>query len=138
MRPVQYVSKLSSQVREDNVGLMIHNRIPGMLLGSSLLDRGSVTFIQNTQYGCFNADYPTLVPEFKDGTANLDPIDSRVQVDNLFNLHYYTPAQLANTGVIARGTRIARPSPAYTTGPDACIYPLQSVTFFSPGVPRRA
>jgi outer membrane receptor protein involved in Fe transport len=60
------------------------------------------------------------------------------QVDNLFNLHYDTAAQLANTGLTAQGTFLARPFPAYTTGPDAGSYPLQSVTFFTPGAPRRA
>lgn len=59
------------------------------------------------------------------------------QLDNLFNLHYYTAAQLENTGLTAQGTFIARPFPAYTTGPEAGNYPLQSVTFFSPGAPRR-
>jgi outer membrane receptor protein involved in Fe transport len=61
-----------------------------------------------------------------------------VQVDNLFNLHYYTAAQLANTGLTAQGTFIARPFPAYTTGDQAGNFPLQSATFFSPGAPRRA
>jgi hypothetical protein len=59
------------------------------------------------------------------------------QVDNLFNLHYYTAAQLANTGLSAQGTFLARPFPEYTTGPEAGNYPLQSVTFFTPGAPRR-
>ena len=31
-----------------------------------------------------------------------------VQIDNLFNHHYYTAAQLANTGLTAQGTFIAR------------------------------
>lgn len=61
-----------------------------------------------------------------------------VQIDNLFNLHYYTAAQLANTGLTAQGTFLARPFPAYATGPEAGSYPLQSTTFFSPGAPRRA
>jgi outer membrane receptor protein involved in Fe transport len=61
-----------------------------------------------------------------------------VQIDNLFNKHYYTAAQLANTGLTAQGTFLARPFPAYTTGPEAGNYPLQSATFFSPGAPRRA
>jgi len=61
-----------------------------------------------------------------------------VQIDNLFNLHYYTGAQLANTGLTAQGTFIARPFPAYTTGDQAGNYPLQSATFFAPGAPRRA
>jgi outer membrane receptor protein involved in Fe transport len=61
-----------------------------------------------------------------------------VQIDNLFNKQYYTAAQLANTGLTAQGTFIARPFPEYTTGPQAGNYPLQSATFFSPGAPRRA
>ena len=60
------------------------------------------------------------------------------QVDNVFNLHYYTAAQLANTGLTSQGTFLARPFPAYTTGPQAGNYPLQSAAFFSPGAPRRA
>src|SRR5580658_2852738 len=60
------------------------------------------------------------------------------QVDNLFNHEYYTGAQLANTGLTAQGTFLARPFPEYTTGPEAGNYPLQSATFFSPGAPRRA
>jgi outer membrane receptor protein involved in Fe transport len=61
-----------------------------------------------------------------------------VQIDNLFNKQYYTAAQLANTGLTAQGTFIARPFPEYTTGPQAGNYPLQSATFFAPGAPRRA
>jgi outer membrane receptor protein involved in Fe transport len=61
-----------------------------------------------------------------------------VQVDNLFNLRYYTAAQLANTGLSAQGTFLARPFPDYATGPQAGNYPLQSATFFAPGAPRRA
>jgi outer membrane receptor protein involved in Fe transport len=61
-----------------------------------------------------------------------------VQIDNLFNHEYYTAAQLANTGLTAQGTFIARQFAPYTTGPQAGNYPLQSVTFFSPGAPRRA
>ncbi len=61
-----------------------------------------------------------------------------VQLDNLFNLHYYTAAQLANTGLTSQGTFMARPFPAYTTGPFAGDFPLQSATFFAPGAPRRA
>jgi len=57
-----------------------------------------------------------------------------VQIDNLFNKHYYTAAQLANSGLTAQGTFIARPFPANADGD----FPLQSVTFFSPGAPRRA
>jgi outer membrane receptor protein involved in Fe transport len=61
-----------------------------------------------------------------------------VQIDNVFDHHYYTAAQLANTGLSANGTFLARPYPEYTTGPEAGNYPLQSVTFFTPGAPRRA
>jgi outer membrane receptor protein involved in Fe transport len=61
-----------------------------------------------------------------------------VQVDNLFDHHYYTAAQLANTGLTAQGTFIARPFPVYTTGDQAGNYPLQSATFFAPGAPRRS
>jgi outer membrane receptor protein involved in Fe transport len=61
-----------------------------------------------------------------------------VQIDNLFDKHYYTAAQLANTGLTAQGTFLARPFPEFTTGPGAGNFPLQSATFFSPGAPRRA
>ena len=56
-----------------------------------------------------------------------------LQIDNLFNKHYYTAAQLANSGLTAQGTFIARPFPAYTTGDQAGNFPLQSATFFAPG-----
>jgi outer membrane receptor protein involved in Fe transport len=61
-----------------------------------------------------------------------------VQVDNLFDKHYYTAAQLANTGLNGQGGVDSRPFPEYTTGPEAGNYPAQSVTFFTPGAPRRA
>jgi len=60
-----------------------------------------------------------------------------VQIDNLFDHHYYTAAQLALTGLTAEGTFLARPFPLYTSGPEAGNYPLQSATFFTPGAPRR-
>jgi outer membrane receptor protein involved in Fe transport len=56
------------------------------------------------------------------------------QLDNLFDRHYYTAAQLGTTGFTAQGNFIARPFPAYSNGD----FPLQSVTFFAPGAPRRA
>ena len=68
----------------------------------------------------------------------LKHVQLAVQIDNLFNKHYYTAAQLANTGFSAQGTFLARPLPEYTTGPQAGNYPLESVTFFTPGAPRRA
>jgi outer membrane receptor protein involved in Fe transport len=59
------------------------------------------------------------------------------QVDNLFDRHYATAAQLANTGLTVQGTFISRPFAAYGAGPQDGSYPLQSVTFVSPGAPRR-
>ncbi|HEX3744227.1 MAG TPA: TonB-dependent receptor [Bryobacteraceae bacterium] len=61
-----------------------------------------------------------------------------LQIDNLWDRRYYTAAQLAGTGLTAQGTFLARPFPAYTSGPEAGNYPLQSATFFTPGAPRRA
>ncbi|MGA2120167.1 MAG: TonB-dependent receptor, partial [Bryobacteraceae bacterium] len=61
-----------------------------------------------------------------------------VQIDNLFNLRYYTAAQLANTALTSQGAIQAQPFPAYTTGPYAGSAPAQSATFFAPGAPRRA
>ena len=61
-----------------------------------------------------------------------------VEIDNLFNHHYYTGGQLANTGLTAQGTVSTRPFPAYTTGPYAGSYPAQSVIFYAPGAPLRA
>ncbi|MDE3194704.1 MAG: TonB-dependent receptor, partial [Acidobacteriota bacterium] len=61
-----------------------------------------------------------------------------VQVDNVFNKEYYTAAQLADTGFNALGGVATRPYPQYTNGPQAGNYPLQAVTFFAPGAPRRA
>jgi outer membrane receptor protein involved in Fe transport len=56
------------------------------------------------------------------------------QIDNVFDRHYYTAAQLANTGFTSQGAFISRPFPADENG----NYPLQSVAFFAPGAPRRA
>ena len=60
-----------------------------------------------------------------------------VQIDNLFNHHYYTAAQLANTALTSQGAVQSLPFPAYTTGPYAGSAPAQSATFFTPGAPRR-
>jgi outer membrane receptor protein involved in Fe transport len=57
-----------------------------------------------------------------------------IEIDNLFDRHYYTSAQLANTMLDAQGGVASRPYSANSQGD----YPLQSVTFFSPGAPRRA
>lgn len=61
-----------------------------------------------------------------------------LEIDNLFNRHYYTAAQLANTAYTAQGAVQALPFAAYTSGPFAGSAPAQSVTFFAPGAPRRA
>jgi len=61
-----------------------------------------------------------------------------LQADNLFNREYYTSAWLANTALNAQGAVQSLPFPVYTTGPYAGQAPAQSVTFFSPGAPRRA
>lgn len=61
-----------------------------------------------------------------------------VEVDNLFDHHYFTAGQLANTGVTAQGTVTTRPLPEYTTGPFAGTYPAQSAIFYAPGAPLRA
>ena len=60
-----------------------------------------------------------------------------LQMDNVLDRHYYTAAQLANTALNAAGTVVTRPFPAYTSGPYAGTYPVQSATFFTPGAPRR-
>ena len=61
-----------------------------------------------------------------------------LQMDNLFDKHYYTAAQIANTAFTAQGAVQAFPFPAYTTGPYAGQTPAQSATFFAPGAPRLA
>jgi outer membrane receptor protein involved in Fe transport len=61
-----------------------------------------------------------------------------VQIDNLFDRHYYTGAQLANTILTGQGSIQTLPFQAYCNGPYAGSAPAQSVTFFTPGAPRRA
>jgi outer membrane receptor protein involved in Fe transport len=61
-----------------------------------------------------------------------------VQVDNLFDHHYYTAAQIENTPFTNSGTLTFQPFPAYASGLQAGNFPLQSATFFAPGAPRRA
>lgn len=61
-----------------------------------------------------------------------------VQIDNLWNTHYYTAAWLSNTALSAQGAIQSLPFPEYATGPYAGNAPAQSATFFSPGAPRRA
>ncbi len=58
------------------------------LTAGGSLDRGTVGYTQNTQYGYINPDHSiTGVPAFQDGSTNEDgvPVDSRV------NLHGTTP-----------------------------------------------
>jgi outer membrane receptor protein involved in Fe transport len=54
-----------------------------------------------------------------------------VQVDNLFDRHYATAAQLGPAGFTSAGSFLARPLP-----PVDGAYPAQSTTFFAPGAPR--
>src|SRR5579883_1257068 len=61
-----------------------------------------------------------------------------LQVDNIFDRKYYTVAQLASTSLTAQGAVQSTPFPAYDSGPYVGSAPAQSVTFFSPGAPRRA
>ena len=61
-----------------------------------------------------------------------------LQIDNLFDHKYYTAAQLSGTSLTAQGAFQSMPFPAYDSGPFEGSAPAQSVTFFSPGAPRRA
>jgi outer membrane receptor protein involved in Fe transport len=58
-----------------------------------------------------------------------------VQINNVFDHHYYTAAILAATPFNNSGQMIFRPFPAYATGPQAGNYPIRSTTFFAPGAP---
>ena len=58
-----------------------------------------------------------------------------IQVNNALNHHYYTAALLGATPFDNAYNFIARPFPAYTTGPQAGNYPLRSSTFFAPCAP---
>ena len=53
-----------------------------------------------------------------------------VQVNNVFDNHYYTAAQLQSTGFTSSGNFIARPFPA--VGGE---FPVQQATFYAPGAP---
>ena len=55
-----------------------------------------------------------------------------VQVNNVFDTHYSTAAQLGATAFDANGNVLARPFPADANGDR----PLQNSTFYSPGAPR--
>jgi outer membrane receptor protein involved in Fe transport len=52
------------------------------------------------------------------------------QVNNVFDLHYYSAAQLGPTGLTAAGTYIARPLPAINGE-----FPVVQSTFYAPGAP---
>jgi outer membrane receptor protein involved in Fe transport len=52
------------------------------------------------------------------------------QVNNIFDAHYYTAAQLQATGFTSTGSFIARPFPA--VGGE---FPVQQATFYAPGAP---
>ncbi len=48
------------------------------------IDRGSVVYVQNTQYGYLNPNYTIAsVPEWQDGSASDSPVDSRVNLRGL-------------------------------------------------------
>jgi outer membrane receptor protein involved in Fe transport len=53
------------------------------------------------------------------------------QINNVFDHHYYTAAQLGPTGFTNQGTFIARPFPADANG----NFPLVHATFYAPGAP---
>jgi outer membrane receptor protein involved in Fe transport len=55
-----------------------------------------------------------------------------LQVNNVFDRHYSTGAQLGATAFDANGNVVARPLPANAAGE----YPLVNSTFYSPGAPR--
>jgi outer membrane receptor protein involved in Fe transport len=54
------------------------------------------------------------------------------QVNNIFDTHYYTAAQLHATGFTNSGNFIARPFPA--VGGE---FPVQQATFYAPGAPTK-
>jgi len=56
-----------------------------------------------------------------------------VQINNLFDRHYYSGAQLGTTGFTSARNFIARPFPAI-----GGEFPLLNATFFAPGAPRGA
>jgi outer membrane receptor protein involved in Fe transport len=74
------------------------------------------------------------------GVANIAAryqLQKRIQVfarvNNLFDHHYYTAAQLGPTGFTNQGTYIARPFPAVNGN-----FPIVHATFYAPGAPRGA
>jgi outer membrane receptor protein involved in Fe transport len=113
----------------------------GLLANSSVYARGN----ENNAYRADGVYYlgPGVSPGYAvvNFAAHYDltrHLRLAVQIDNLLDHHYYTAAQIENTPFTNQGTLIFQPFPAYTTGPQAGNYPLQSATFFAPGAPRRA
>jgi outer membrane receptor protein involved in Fe transport len=53
------------------------------------------------------------------------------QINNVFDHHYYTAAQLGPTAFTSQGTFISRPFPADAAG----NFPLVHATFYAPGAP---
>jgi len=71
------------------------------------------------------------------GTVNLGAryrlsrwLEAVAQVNNVFDHHYYSAAQLGPTGLTAAGTFIARPLPAINGE-----FPVVQSTFYAPGAP---
>ena len=61
------------------------------------------------------------------------PLELIGQINNLFDHHYNTAAQLGPTGFTSTGNFIARPLP-----PIGAEFPLVSATFYAPGSPTTA
>jgi outer membrane receptor protein involved in Fe transport len=109
----------------------------GLVTSSSSYARGN----ENNAY-CADGKYylgPGVSPGY--AVVNLGArysltrhVELVARIDNLLDRHYYTAAQLANTGFTPQGTFLARPFAENANGD----FPLQSVTFFAPGAPRRA
>jgi outer membrane receptor protein involved in Fe transport len=75
------------------------------------------------------------------GVANLGArytfsshLEAFLQINNLFNTHYSTAAQLGTTPYDDSGRFIGRPFPPVQTGGES-TYPLRNSTFLAPGAP---
>jgi outer membrane receptor protein involved in Fe transport len=58
-------------------------------------------------------------------------VDVFAQLNNVFDDHYATAAQLKPVGIRENGTFLARPLPAING-----VFPIQQSTFYAPGAPR--
>ena len=76
-----------------------------------------------------NAGTPMLTTVRHDGKL----LNVVAQVNNLFDHHYSTAAQLGPTGFTSTGNFIARPLP-----PIGGEFPLVYATFYAPGAPTTA